>query len=706
MRTEGPRGYVVREAVALYLVGVVSLIVLAWVLPGLHLGGLGSALLTAGFVAAVNTLAWPLVIRFATGLIALVAAILSIFVNALVLMLAAEVVSGLEVSSFWVALAASFGVTVVEAIIGSLLSVDDDAVWRRRVIRRMVYRLEPPERTDVPGVIFMQIDGLSEPVLRRALDDGYLPTLARWVRAGTHRIARWECDLSSQTGASQAGILHGNNVDMPAFRWYDKDAARVLVSNRPADAALIEAQRSDGNGLLADGGVSRANVFSGDSHDALFTFSTVHDRARHGRYGFTYVLADPYAITRILVLSGADIMRELAAAWRARRRRIQPRMKRGGVYPLLRAATTVTLRELTVATLMADIYRGVPAAYVDFVGYDEVAHHSGISAHDALEVLYRLDQELARLEWAIAEAPRPYHVVVLSDHGQTQGSTFRQRYGVTLPDTVDGLLGESDHVAAPELSTEGWGNLNGVLTDAIDEHSAMATLLRTLVKGKTVHGEVVLGPGHATAAAAGGVEADVDVVVLASGNLGLISFPDIPGRASLERIVDRYPRLVLGLAAHPGIGFLLVRSDEHGPLAIGRAGLHHLADGRIEGEDPLAPFGPRAADHLRRTDSFRNAPDILLNSFYDPEVDEGAAFEELIGFHGGLGGKQTEPFLLFPATFPAPDEPIVGAASVHQLFKGWMQDMVSGRLPPPWQLPSEAPARLPLLPGAPPRELP
>jgi uncharacterized membrane protein YvlD (DUF360 family) len=698
-RERPPRSHLLRQLVTLYAVGVVSLFLVAWVLPGLELGGLGPALLASAFVAAVNTVVWPLVVRYATGLIALVAAVLSIFVNALVLLLAADLVSGLEVSSFGVALVASFGVTVVEAILGNLLSVDDDAVWRRRVIRRMVNRLEPPVPTDVPGVIFMQIDGLSEPVLRRALDDGYLPTLARWLRAGTHRIVRWECDLSSQTGASQAGILHGNNVDMPAFRWYDKEAARVLVSNRPADAALIEAQRSDGKGLLAGGGVSRANVFSGDSDDALFTFSTVHDRARHGRYGFTYVLADPYAITRILVLSGADIVRELAAAWRARRRRIEPRMHRGGVYPLLRAATTVMLRELTVATLMADIYRGVPAAYVDFVGYDEVAHHSGISAHDALEVLYRLDQELARLEWSIAEAPRPYHVVVLSDHGQTQGSTFRQRYGATLGEVVAALVADSDQVVEPELSTEGWGNLNGVLTDAIDEKGPLATLLRTVMKGKTVRGEVSLGPGQATAAARGGVQGDA--VVLASGNLGLISFPDIAGRASLERIVERHPRLLPGLAAHPGIGFLLVRSDEHGPLVIGRSGIHHLASGRVEGEDPLAPFGPRAADHLRRTDSFRNAPDVLVNSFYDPGVDEGAAFEELIGFHGGMGGKQTEPFLLLPSAFPVPDGPIVGAATVHQLFKGWMVEAAAGRLEAPWQLPVEAPDRLPLLPGLP-----
>ena len=163
-----------------------------------------------------------------------------------------------------------------------------------------------------------------------------------------------------------------------------------------------------------------------------------------------------------------------------------------------------------------------------------------------------------------------------------------------------------------------------------------------------------------------------DAVVLASGNLGLISFPAIPGRASMEILGSRFPGLVTGLAEHPGIGFVLVRSETLGPLAIGAHGVHHLSDGHVDGVDPLTPFGPRTADHLRRTDSFRNTPDILINSFYDPDIDEGAAFEELIGFHGGLGGKQAEPFLLFPATFHLDDDPIVGAASVHRVFKAWL----------------------------------
>jgi hypothetical protein len=128
----------------------------------------------------------------------------------------------------------------------------------------------------------------------------------------------------------------------------------------------------------------------------------------------------------------------------------------------------------------------------------------------------------------------------------------------------------------------------------------------------------------------------------------------------------------------------MVRSAELGGVVIGGAGIRYLADDRVEGTDPLATFGPNTADHLRRTDSFVNAPDILVNSFYDPDADEGAAFEELIGYHGGLGGTQSEPFLLFPATFDVPDERIIGAATVHHLFKGWMNEMRAPEAAPPW----------------------
>jgi hypothetical protein len=142
-------------------------------------------------------------------------------------------------------------------------------------------------------------------------------------------------------------------------------------------------------------------------------------------------------------------------------------------------------------------------------------------------------------------------------------------------------------------------------------------------------------------------------------------------RLTLEEINERHPKLIPALREHPHVGWLLVRSAEHGAVALGAKGAHYLAEGRIDGEDPLAPFSPNAPRHLLRTDGFEHVADIMVGSFYDPDLDEGCAFEELISFHGGLGGLQTRPFILHPEHLPVSDEPLIGAAAVHGLLSDW-----------------------------------
>jgi hypothetical protein len=154
-------------------------------------------------------------------------------------------------------------------------------------------------------------------------------------------------------------------------------------------------------------------------------------------------------------------------------------------------------------------------------------------------------------------------------------------------------------------------------------------------------------------------------------------------RLTLEEIEERHPRLIPALREHPHVGWLLIHSAEHGAVVLGPGGSRHLGSGRIEGEDPVASFSPTAGDHLRRTDGFAHVADIMVGSFYDPERDEGCAFEELISFHGGLGGAQTRPFILHRDHLPVPEQPVLGAAAVHGLLSSWRHRLQSGaaRLP-------------------------
>ena len=670
-------------------VQALTLLVLTALLPGHESLSLAAAVLVAAAMAIINALLWPLITRIALPLTIVTFGLGSLALSAGMVALAFYAVDG-KAPSFWADLAIAFGLALVSMLGAPLLDVDGDA-RHLSVVRRRVRRARRHADTDVPGVILFEIDGLGEGVLRDALRDGHAPTIARWLEDGSHRMLGWECDLSSQTGASQAGLLLGSNWDMPAFRWYEKESGRTMVSNHPADAAEIERRRSTGQGLLATGGTSRGNMFSGDAPRCTATMSVIRDRSRSKAGDLFAYFSDPYGFLRTIALSLADIAYERRAAHRQRRGG-EEHVDRKGMYPLIRATIAVVMRDVVTALLMADIVEGVPVSYATFVGYDEVAHHSGIRAPDALAVLRRHDHQLARLERATAQSPRPYHLVVLSDHGQTQGRPFRQRYGETLEEVVRGAL-EQGEVYAPAAVDEAWGDVGAVLADASQEPSVGGRLLARATSARSVEGTVALGPNREALAQRGARRADDEkkgkeeeeegAVVMVSGGLALVYLPHSAERLTIEQIAESHPRLLDTLTAHPGIGFVMVRSQEHGALAIGAAGQRRLSDDTIEGEDPLAHFGATAADHLRRHDAFPHCPDILVNCMYDPSTDEVAPFEEFMGSHGGLGGPQTRPFAVVPTEWSEPPAPIVGVEAMHEALRGWLGEVGSGPVEDP-----------------------
>jgi hypothetical protein len=319
--------------------------------------------------------------------------------------------------------------------------------------------------------------------------------------------------------------------------------------------------------------------------------------------------------------------------------------------------------------------RGVPVVYNTFFGYDEVAHHSGIDREDSLKVLATLDKIFAHLERVAKEAPRPYELVVLSDHGQSQGATFRQKYGKTLGELAHELIEDRGPTHMTELAQddEAMGHVNVALSEAIRGESRTSRMLRGLLRQRTTGAQVELGrkPAATPLASDNGV---TDVVVLASGNLGIISFPQWKDRMSFEQLEETFPDLLSGLVEHPGIALALVTSERHGPLVIGKDGFVILQTGEVQGENPITPFGPHAARHLLREAQFANVPDVLVISAEDPVSGEVPAFEELVGNHGGLGGWQRHPFVLYPSRFDPGDKEIVGAGHLHQVLKGWIAE--------------------------------
>ena len=615
----------------------------AWISPGVHVGGAGGAFLVAAVVAVVNAVLPPVVAALRVPWTLPIGFVLVLLIDAVALVLADDLLPQfMSVESFGDALLAALVIAAVSIALETMLGTNDDDRYTLRVIERIARRRGARTATDTPGIVFLEIDGLALPVLQHAMSTGSAPTMARWLAEGGYRLAEWEPDLSSQTGASQAGILLGSNEDIPAFRWVEKETGMLRACSSPQDCAEIERRHASGAGLLADGGASRGNLLSGGAQEAILTVSRIEAEKR-ANPGYRAFLANGFNVTRALALFVWEVLLEWVAAARQARRDVRPRGHRGGIYPFMRAAMCVVVRDLVVFGVLSDMMAGRPAVYATFASYDEVAHHSGLERPDTMEALRKLDQQFARIDRARRYASRPYEIVVLSDHGQTQGATFKQRNGYGLDELVERSLGA--------------GDVAGVAGG--DEQSAMVRHSITEATGREPKGRTRDDVSHREA------------VVLGSGNLGLVYLMEEKRRLTLEELNERHPQLVPALRTHPHIGWLLVRSSEHGPIVLGPNGARHLRDDRVDGEDPLAAFSPTAPAHLLRTDGFANVADIMVGSFYDPVLDEGCAFEELISFHGGLGGPQTRPFILYPARLPEPDGPTIGAESVHDLLSGW-----------------------------------
>ncbi len=641
-----PRLGLVRTIVS-WVVAAASVEVAAWIVPGVALEATGAAFLVAAVIAILNAVVPPIIAALRLPFMLALGFLLVLVADALLLLAADAVLpDDIRVDSFADALLASVLISAVSLVLQTILGTNDEDQYSLKVTKRIAGRQGAHAGTDVPGILYLEVDGLALPVLRDAMRDGSAPNLARWIAEDGYRLAEWETDLSSQTGASQAGILLGSNEDISAFRWVEKEAGRMMVCSSPADCAEIEQRHATGIGLLIDGGSSRGNLLSGEAEEVILTVSR-SEAEKKANPGYRAFFANGFNVTRSLVLFGWEIILEWTAAARAKRRGVLPRGHRGGLYPLMRGVMCVIVRDLIVFGVLTDMMRGRPAVYATFSGYDEVAHHSGLERADTMEAMRKLDQQFGRIAKARQYAPRPYEIVVLSDHGQTQGATFKQRHGYGLDELVERSL-EQGQVA---------GYAGG------DEQHAMVQLSVNEATGRKKEKR----PKNDVS--------DRQVVVLGSGNLGLVYLMEVQHRLTLEELNERHPRLIPTLREHPHIGWLLVRSAEHGAVVLGPAGASYLDEGRVEGEDPLAPFSPTAAQHLLRTDGFAHVADIMIGSFYDPMVDEGCAFEELICFHGGLGGPQTRPFILAPPRFELPHEPILGAAAVHALLAAWRQEL-------------------------------
>ncbi len=464
-----------------WAVSAAGVFVAAALVPGVELKELGAAFGVAAAIAVFNAILPPLVAALRLPYTLASGFLLVLVVDAVALRLASDWLGELvAVDSFGDALLAALVIAAVSIALQVVTGSNDDDEYTLRVIQRVARRQGAEAPTAVPGIIFLEIDGLALPVLRHAMRDGSAPNMARWIAEGDYHLAEWEPDLSSQTGASQAGILLGSNEDIPAFRWVEKETGRLIACSAPGDCAEIERRHATGAGLLTEGGASRGNLLSGEADEVILTVSRM-EAERSANPGYRAFFANGFNATRALVLFWWEVVLEWTAAIRAARRDVRPRGHRGGVYPFLRATMCVIVRDLITYGVLTDMMVGRPAVYATFSSYDEVAHHSGLERADTMEALRKLDQQFGRIERARRYARRPYEIVVLSDHGQTQGATFKQRNGYGLDQLVERSLrsGEVAGIAGGDEQQAMAGHAVGEATGRSAEEAPQERRLRS-----------------------------------------------------------------------------------------------------------------------------------------------------------------------------------------------------------------------------------
>ena len=640
-----PPRITLKRSLIIFIGNIIGLYLISFFGLGVDVSRFDEVALFVIFISFINAIFWPILTRILMPFLVLTFGVGTLVLNGILLQIFAPFFD-ITITG-WGVILAPLAMALLTTILTTLVTIEDTSSYYRSVLRDATKKRKGDIKK-YPGVIIIEIDGLAYDVLCEAIDKGYMPTVKSMLDNKSHTLRMWETDLSSQTGASQAGILHGNNEDITAFRWVEKENDnQIMECSGAIKVKTLEERISNGDGLLVDNGASRSNLFSGDTDNVIFTFSKITDLQKLYNKAWFSIFSNSSNFARIVLLFFAEMILEIISQIMYRALNIQPRIRRKLSYIPTRAGTNVFMREINTGTLIGDMMIGdIDVAYSTYLGYDEIAHHSGVRGRDAWFSLKGMDKQIARLIYGNKYSPRDYEFVIQSDHGQTNGATFKQRYGESFEDFIKSLLPQDIAMYAKMSSNEEhYAETFVPFSKQIDS-----------IKNRSREEEKK-------------ELSDSEVIVLASGNLAMIYLTQWRHRLTYEEINELFPELISEIVKNEYIGFILVRSSERGDLAIGKNGTYYLDTNEIEGENPLEGFGDNIVQHLKRNSSFKYSPDILVNSFYDSENDEVCAFEELVGSHGGAGGSQSKPFILYPSGWKVPDEDIIGAESIYKILK-------------------------------------
>jgi hypothetical protein len=473
-----------------------------------------------------------------------------------------------------------------------------------------------------PGLVIIHVDGLSWARLRLAIDQGHMPFVSRLIETEGYEALAYRCGVPSTTPFAQAGILFGDNSEIPSYRWWDKQANLLVSFGSGSTFGRVAQKYFAGRTPLTDGGACIAALYRAGATDRFGPgYEERHrpDEPDAGGRAIAAFLLNPVVLYFWIRHGGLALFRIASEYLQAR----FAGRRTANVYVIADIYHEVLVHHLTRFALLQAMDEGLPTIYACFYTYDEAAHAFGPTDPSTLRVLRHIDStiRLAAERRHGNRAGRDYELVVLSDHGQVETTPFSTADGRTLGQFLfDWLPGYT-----------------------VTEHRGQVFRL-------------------AEPPSSGRVE------VTYSGGLANVYFADIEGRLDDEALESRFPGLVSKVAALARVGIVMVKGREGGALVT--------ADGRFSLRLPLAAETAKLlarfdapdvlAQQLRRLNSFERSGDLVVFGAYDGSKQ--VNFEDQVGGHGSIGGDQLHPFLLAKREWAFDTSQVTNSSELHPML--------------------------------------
>lgn len=520
---------------------------------------------------------------------------------------------------------------------------------REKTLYRRLGLSQSPVPLDQTGLLIIQIDGLSYETLLYALEKGRMPFLRRLLQKRGYIKKPLDSGVPASTPAFQAKLLYGRSDCIPGFRWLDRAEGQVFNLKSTESSAEIERKLQKSTPHLLESGTSICNFFSGGAMDNFFVSSLVGTHLPSTRLTFRDLLVilavNLGAVFRITFYSLREAVWELldtlySVLTRVPRRRLP-------LFSIVRIMCNAVLSEIGMIATIVEIERNMPAIYLSFLGYDEMAHHDGPLSRQALSALRSIDRRIRQIYRVLnRSALRHYELLILSDHGQLPTIPYRIVAGQEIQETIlKEALGEKVTFSSHHTELSVVQTLT-LLSYWIVVEPALPRFLRGSFRRLRdwLHRKLL---GHISAEVAGDLES---LLVLPTSNIAHLYFGASRRKLSTAELIESHRRVFDALVRNPYIEFVLTGDDEAVEIC-GKKGKVTISDSvRVEGENPLGELSDseRAITQLVELQQMPDSGDIII---FGSHLEDGRFINFLnqLSGHGGVYPSEQEGFLIHHA---------------------------------------------------------